>query len=388
MITRSIKNELLECASEYPAVTILGPRQSGKTTLARMTFPKLNYVSLEDPDIRRQAVDDPRSFLGKLSSGAILDEIQRVPDLLSYLQGIIDADRTSGRFILTGSHQPQVHRAVSQSLAGRTAVLELMPFSLPEIREYKDSPGQAFDLIHKGFYPGVYENKLKTDRFYRSYVATYVERDVRDLIQLTDLTGFEKFLHLIAGRVGQLVNYSSIANDVGVTAGTIKSWISILKASYILFELTPWYANIRKRLVKSSKLYFVDVGLASWLLGLETTSQVERDPLRGMLYENLLVIEVVKALRNRGERPHLHFYRDMKGNEVDLLIQKTHHEFVAVEIKSSATFQPEFIKGIEAFKRAGGEENLIHAKVWYNGDRQTHYKETEVRNPLVHGFDW
>lgn len=353
-----------------------------------MTFPKLSYVSLEDPDIRRQAVDDPRSFLGKLSSGAILDEIQRVPDLLSYLQGIIDADRKSGRFILTGSHQPQVHRAVSQSLAGRTAVLELMPFSLPEIRKYKDSPGQAFDLIHRGFYPGVYENKLKTDRFYRSYVATYVERDVRDLIQLTDLTGFEKFLHLIAGRVGQLVNYSSIANDVGVTAGTIKNWISILKASYILFELTPWYANIRKRLVKSSKLYFVDVGLASWLLGLETASQVERDPLRGMLYENLLVMEVVKALRNRGERPHLHFYRDMKGNEVDLLIQKTHNEFVAVEIKSSATFQPEFIKGIEAFKRAAGEENMIHAKVWYNGDRQTHYKETEVRNPLVHGFDW
>jgi predicted AAA+ superfamily ATPase len=333
-------------------------------------------------------VEDPRSFLEPLSSGAILDEIQRVPDLLSYLQGMIDADRKKGRFILTGSHQPQVHKAISQSLAGRTAVLELMPFSLTEIREYKDSPNQAFELIHKGFYPGVYENKLNTERFYRSYVATYVERDVRDLIQLTDLTSFEKFLHLIAGRIGQLVNYSSIANDVGVTAGTVKNWISILKASYILFELTPWYANIRKRLVKSSKLYFVDVGLASWLLGLTDPSQVERDPLRGMLYENMCVLEVVKMLRNRGERPQLHFYRDVKGNEVDLLVHKTHIDFVAVEIKSSATFQPEFIKGIDSFKRTAAEESMIHAKVWYNGDQQMQYKDADVCNPLTHGFDW
>lgn len=388
MISRSIKNELLECASEYPAVTILGPRQSGKTTLAKMVFPKLKYVSLEDPDIRRRAVDDPRAFLGELSSGAILDEVQRVPDLLSYLQGIIDADQKTGRFILTGSHQPQVHKVVSQSLAGRTAVLQLMPFSLSEIREYKEAPNQAFDLIHKGFYPRVYENKLKTDRFYRSYVATYVERDVRDLIQLTDLTSFEKFLHLIAGRIGQLVNYSSIANDIGVSATTIKNWVSILKASYILFELTPWYANIRKRLVKSSKLYFVDVGLASWLLGLADSSQVERDPLRGMLYENMLVLEVVKLIRNQGERPNLHFYRDVKGNEVDLLISKSRNDFAAVEIKSSATFQPEFIKGIDSFKKVAGDDTTIHAKVWYNGDQQMHYKETDICNPLIHGFNW
>ena len=388
MITRIIKKELVECAAEYPAVTILGPRQSGKTTLAKMTFPKLKYISLEDPDVRRQAVEDPRSFLGKLSSGAILDEVQRVPDLLSYLQGIIDADRKAGNFILTGSHQPQVHRAISQSLAGRTAVLELLPFSLSEIRRYKDSPKQSFDLIHKGFYPGVYQEKLNSERFYRSYVATYVERDLRDLIQLKDLTSFEKFLHLIAGRVGQLINYASIANDIGVTATTIKSWISILKASYILFELPPWYANIRKRLVKASKLYFIDVGLASWLLGLEKPSQVERDPLRGMLYENMLIMEVLKTLMNQGKKPQLYFYRDAKGNEVDLLIQTARNEFSAIEIKSSATFQLEFVKGIDNLTKTIGESIKINSKVWYNGQRQTQYKETDVRNPLIHGFEW
>ena len=211
---------------------------------------------------------------------------------------------------------------------------------------------------------------------------------MRDLIQLKDLTSFEKFLHLIAGRVGQLINYASIANDIGVTATTIKSWISILKASYILFELQPWYANIRKRLVKASKLYFIDVGLASWLLGLEKPSQVERDPLRGMLYENMLVMEVLKTLMNQGKKPQLYFYRDAKGNEVDLLIQTARNEFSAIEIKSSATFQLEFVKGIDNLTKTVGESIKINSKVWYNGQRQTQYKETNVRNPLIHGFEW
>lgn len=386
MITRKIKNELMQCAAEYPAVTVLGPRQSGKTTLAKMAFPKHAYLSLEDPDIRAQAVADPRGLLETVAHGAILDEIQRMPDLLSYLQGMIDADRQPGRFILTGSHQPQVHKAVSQSLAGRTAVLELLPFTVEEIRRYKDHPQSVFEWIHRGFYPGLHENTLQPARFYRSYTATYIERDLRSLIQLKDLSLFETFLRLLAGRVGQLVNYASLANDVGVSATTIKTWISILKACYILFELPPWFANIRKRLVKSPKLYFVDVGLATWLLGLETPAQIERDPLRGNLYENLLIMELVKMQRNAGKSPQLYFFRDSHGNEVDLLTTSAGRSFTAIEIKSAATFQPEFIKGIDVFRSSVGEDIPVQGRVWYNGDRKTTCQNVHVTNPLLHGL--
>ena len=376
----------MQCAAEYPAVTILGPRQSGKTTLAKMAFPKHAYLSLEDPDIRTQALADPRGLLEPVAHGAILDEIQRVPELLSYLQGMIDSDRRPGRFILTGSHQPQVHQAISQSLAGRTAVLELLPFTVAEIRRYKDHPKTVFEWIHQGFYPGLHENTLQSSRFFRSYAATYIERDLRTLIQLKDLSLFETFLRLLAGRVGQLINYASLANDVGVSATTIKTWISILKASYILFELPPWYANIRKRLVKSSKLYFVDVGLAAWLLGLETPAQIERDPLRGGLYENLLIMEVVKGRLNAGKVPQLYFFRDNHGNEVDLLSTSAGRSFTAIEIKSAATFQPEFVKGIDVLRKSVGENVPVDGWVWYNGERRTKCQDVQVSNPLIHGF--
>jgi len=386
MITRKIQDELAQCAAEYPAVTILGPRQSGKTTLAKMAFPKRPYLSLEDPDIRRQAMTDPRGLLQHAQEGAILDEIQRAPELLSYLQGMIDEDRKSGRFILTGSHQPLVHQAISQSLAGRTAVLELLPFTVGEVRRYKKHPNTAFEWILQGFYPGLHENKLNPTRFFRSYMATYIERDLRQLIQIKDLSPFETFLRLLAGRVGQLVNYASLAGDVGVSATTIKHWISILKASYILFELPPWFANIRKRLVKSPKFYFTDVALAAWLLGMETPRQVERDPLRGALYENLLIMEVVKTRLNQGKEPTLYFFRDGKGNEVDLLISSAGCSFTAVEIKSATTFQPEFIKGIEVFRESVGKNARVDSLVWYNGQRKTTYHATAVSNPLQHGF--
>jgi uncharacterized protein len=371
VIKRNINNELLASAKEYPAVTILGPRQSGKTTLAKATFPKLPYLSLEEPDVRRQAIDDPRGFLADLTDAAILDEIQRTPDLLSYLQGMIDADRRPGRFILTGSHQPMVHQAISQSLAGRTSVLKLLPYSIDEASRYKDHPKSPFEWIAKGFYPGLHEHQLAPIRFYRSYAATYLERDLREMIQIKDLNQFDVFLRLLAGRVSQLVNDASLANDVGVSATTIKNWISILKASYILFELPPWFANIRKRLTKSSKLYFVDVGLAAWLLGLETPEQVERDPLRGSLYENLLIMETVKIIRNRGKQPQLFFYRDAKGNEVDLLISTAGREFTAIEIKSAATFNPDFLRGLRAFRSALPENTPVIDRVWFNGQRKT-----------------
>lgn len=386
MINRRIQDELLLCATEYPAVTILGPRQSGKTTLTRMAFPDYAYCSLEDPDTRRQAEEDPRGLLAGFSGGVILDEIQRVPLLLSYLQGIIDNNPAHGRFILTGSHQPQVHQAITQSLAGRTAVLELLPFSVEEIRQYRRPLLSPFEMILQGFYPRVHQDQLRAGRFFSSYLATYIERDVRAMINVQDLTRFEQCLRLLAGRIGQLVNYSSLAGDVGVSSTTIKNWISVLKASFILFELPPYFANVRKRIVKSSKLYFVDVGLAAWLLGLQTPQQVQRDPLRGALYENLLILEMVKRMLNQGKQPVLYFYRDAKGNEVDFLISEG-RTFTAIEIKSAETFQPEFVSGIEYFKKMFSKDADIQGKVWYNGDRKTEYHTITVSNPLVHGFD-
>jgi len=383
MIKRNISDELLACAAEYPAVTILGPRQSGKTTLARSTFPSLPYLSMEDPDTRQRALNDPRGLLGVHTDGIILDEIQRVPELISYLQGVIDENRTPGRYILTGSHQPMVHQAVTQSLAGRTAVLELLPFSFNEVLRYKDRRNTAFDLVYRGFYPGVHENNLTPERFYRSYLSTYVERDIRQLIHLKDLTRFDIFIRLIAGRVGQLVNYSSLANDVGVSSTTVKSWVAILKASYILFELPPWFSNIRKRLVKSPKIYFADVGLAAFLLGINNAQQAERDPLRGNLYENLLIMDAVKQELNKGRRPQFYFYRDSNGNEVDLLQLTNGREFAAIEIKSSQTFQPEFLKGLDSFEDVIGKDTEVKRSLWYNGAESFNYKNTEISNPLM-----
>lgn len=386
MIKRQIYNELMQCAKEYPAVTILGPRQSGKTTLAKMAFPKLGYYSLEDPDVRSRAIADPRGLLANHPEGIILDEIQRVPDLLSYLQGMIDRDNKPGQFILTGSHQPEVHQAVSQSLAGRTAILELLPFSIGEIQQYERPQLSAYEMILQGFYPRLHEEQLRPGRFYASYVATYIERDVRALINLKDLTRFNEFLRLLAGRIGQLINYSSLANDIGVSSMTIKNWISVLKASYILFELPPYFRNIRKRLVKSSKLYFTDVGLVAWLLGLETPQQAQRDPLRGSLYENLLILEVAKKVINQGLQPQMYFYRDSHNNEVDLLISKG-RKFTAIEIKSGQTFQKDFISGIENFAKSIPVDESVAGVVWYDGQQETTYKDVRVSNPLLHGID-
>lgn len=384
MITREITTELTECAREYPAVTILGPRQSGKTTLARMAFPGHSYISLEDPDTRAHAESDPRGLLASCGENVIIDEIQRQPDLLSYLQGMIDSNRTPGRFILTGSHQPLLHQAVSQSLAGRTAVLELYPFSISEARLYKRESGSVYERMLLGFYPGLHENMLKPERFFRSYMATYIERDLRTLTQIKDLSQFNTFLRLLAGRVGQLVNYTSLANDVGVSSTTIKSWVSILKASYILYELPPWFANVRKRLVKSPKLYFVDVGLAAWLLGIETAEQLERDPLRGNLYENLLIMDAVKTLLNKGKRPQFYFFRDSHGSEVDLVSTTNARDFHAVEIKSASTFQPGFIKGIDVFEQTVPAGAVVTREVWYGGDAKLCYNQTDILNPLIH----
>jgi predicted AAA+ superfamily ATPase len=381
MIRRELKKELLEASSEYPVVTLFGPRQAGKTTLVRTEFPKKPYWSLEDPDVRTRALADPRGFLAEAERGMVLDEIQRAPELLSYIQGIVDRSRQRGQFILTGSHQPELHTAISQTLAGRTALLTLLPLSFNELRQYKKKLN-PFELIVNGAFPRLYEESLKPVRFFNSYLRTYVERDVRALINLKDLRRFQQFLTLLAGRVGQVVNYTSLGNDVGVSATSIKNWVSVLTASYVIVELPPYFENIGKRVIRSPKVYFTDTGLVAALLGISTPEHVERDPLRGVLYENLIVMEILKRRLNAGMQNGLFFYRDTHGNEVDLII-RSGRSLVPVEIKSAATFSSDFVKGVERFREAVGSRGL-RGFVAYNGKDAITFKGTKVFNPLVH----
>jgi len=385
MITRDIKPELLSSAAEYPVVTILGPRQSGKTTLAKMTFPKKAYFSLEDPDVRLAATADPRAFLERMEDGGILDEVQRLPELLSYLQGIVDRSKKRGRYILTGSHQPRLHEAISQSLAGRTAILTLWPFSFGEMRKYK-APLDPFELVVKGSFPRIHEEALVPRRFYNGYLQTYIERDVRALIHLRDLMAFQKFLVLLAGRVGQIVNMSSISNDAGISTATFRNWISVLKASYVVFELPPYFENVRKRLIKSSKIYFTDTGLAAFLLGIHTPEQAFRDPLRGSLFENLVIADLAKSAFNKGIRPEISFYRDSHGNEVDLLIREK-GMIRPVEIKSAETFSPDFLKALERFRKIG-IKGVADGAVLFNGSQDFRIHGVRVMNPLQAGDLW
>lgn len=383
MILRDITEELTESVKEYPVTTVFGPRQSGKTTLVRMTYPDKPYFSLETPDIRMAAETDPRGFLDDIPEGAILDEIQQVPQLLSYIQSIVDEKQARGMFILTGSHQPDVHQAVSQTLAGRTALLTLFPFSLHELYNYKDN-WQAFEIISKGAFPRLHQEDLDAGRFYNGYVQTYVERDVRTLINVKDLTQFQQFLTLLAGRTGQIVNYTSLGNDTGLSAVSVKKWISILKASFVVFELPPFFENIKKRTVKSPKIYFTDTGLLCHLLGIATREQAQRDPLRGGLYENFVILEVLKSFYNRGIRPDLYFYRDSHGNEVDLVIRRK-RRLTPVEIKSSATFTNTFLKGIRRFREVA-KTPCDEGYVFYSGEEKYHLEDVYIRNILVQGL--
>ena len=350
MIERNIAPVLQQLATQYPVITLTGPRQSGKTTLTRRLFSNKPYVTLEDPDTRRFATEDPRGFLMQFAQGAILDEIQRAPELTSYLQGMVDADPKPGRFVLTGSHQFELMSQVSQSLAGRTAVLRLLPFTLAEVHRLRGgmaSPDLAQTLL-TGFYPRIHDQSLDPSQALADYFATYVQRDLRQLAAVQDLQRFERFVRLCAGRTGQLLNLSSLGNDAGVTHSTARAWIDLLQSSYIVHLLPPWFANTGKRLVKASKLYFHDVGLACWLLGLRSAEQVARDPLWGSLFENFVIMEAMKDRLNAGATAEMYFYRDSEGNEVDLLIPvgtKMH----AIEIKAGATINPDYFKGLKTF---------------------------------------
>ncbi|MFZ9920430.1 MAG: ATP-binding protein [Terrimicrobiaceae bacterium] len=365
MIQREIGSEMEVLLREYPVLTILGPRQAGKTTLARSVCKEAEYTNLEIPETRDFAISDPKAFLAQFSGQVIIDEIQRVPSLLSYIQGIVDAEKINGRFILTGSHQLELRGAVSQSLAGRTALLNLLPFSIGELA----SGGVVFDQFEeyafRGFLPRIYDQNLRPTVAWSNYYQTYVERDVRQLIDLKNAALFEKFMKLLAGRVGQLIDYSSLANDVGVDAKTVRSWLSILEASFLIFKLPPYFENFGKRVVKSPKYYFTDVGLLCFLLGIREPEQVTRDPLVGSIFENLVVLEFLKSRWNQGRTAAFYFFRDSNEKEVDLLMVEG-REFLALEIKSCSTFHKALLKGISRIKKLI-DPHFLKTFLVYNG---------------------
>lgn len=365
MYARAIESELIDLANSYPIVTITGPRQSGKTTLVRKLFPEKTYINLEAPDIREAALTDPRGFLEGILEGAIFDEIQQAPILLSYIQVIVDENPGKGRFILTGSHQIELHQAISQSLAGRTALLTLLPMSLQELNDAGINL-TLDEYVLMGGYPRIFNDHLDPTKAYRNYFQTYIERDLRQLINLKDLLQFQRFIKLCAGRIGQILNLEGLGNDVGISSNTVKQWISILEASFILMRLQPYYENFGKRIIKSPKLYFTDVGLASYLLGIENTSQLTRDPLRGHLVENLVILELIKARLNQGLDPQLYYFRDVQGHEVDVIFQSG-NSLVPIEIKASKTFNTEFLKNLNFFKTLAGDK-CARGFVIYAGD--------------------
>ena len=356
IIPRQLQPVLLSRAKQYPVVTVTGPRQSGKTTLCRQTFSDKPYTNLERPDLRDFARSDPRGFLAQFDKqGAIIDEIQRVPELLSWIQVEVDEKRQMGQFILTGSHQFDLSREISQSLAGRTSLLKLLPLSIAELKQVAQFQSLTTDsLIHGGGYPAIYERQLDPAMLLGDYFETYVQRDLRELIQLKNIQLFEKFVRLSAGRVGQILNMQSLANDVGVSGHTINEWMSLLEASYISFRLPPWFANIGKRLIKSPKLYFYDVGLAAWLIGITRVEHLATHPLRGYLFENLVVLEVLKTIHNRGEKPNLYFYRDSAKNEADILLDGG-DGIRLLEIKSAQTVASGAMRPIRKIAEILGE---------------------------------
>lgn len=336
IIERDLAPRLERAARRWPVVTLTGPRQSGKTTLCRTVFAHHPHVSLEAPDTRAFASEDPRGFLTQFPLGAVVDEIQRVPDLLSYLQVMVDVDPTPGRWILTGSQNLTLLESVGQSLAGRTAVLHLLPLARSEIIRFRGHPEGLDEALIAGSYPAIFDRDLDPADWLSSYVATYIERDVRTVRSVGDLAAFQRFVQLCAGRTAQMVNYSSLAGDCGVTQPTAKAWLSILEAGFVVFRLPALRSTARKRLVKMPKLHFYDTGLVCWLLGIRSPDQLAAHPLRGPIFESWVVSEIAKHRANRGSAGTLSYYRDRNGAEVDLVVEGPERASL-VEAKASAT---------------------------------------------------
>ena len=365
MIKRKILDRIKELARAFPIVTIEGPRQSGKTTLAKAAFPEYAYANLEETATRRLAETDPRGFLERFPAPAIIDEIQRVPSLLSDLQVSVDASGRCGQYVLTGSHQPRLKEGVAQSLAGRTALVTLLPLSIEELTDAGIFLSRD-EYIFRGFLPAIYDKNQNPADAYEAYYRTYVERDVRQLVNLSHQGEFELFVRLLAGRVGQVVNLESLSGEVGVSSTTLKEWLSVLEASFIVFRLPPYYNNFGKRFVKSPKIYFTDVGLAAHLLDIRNPDQVSRDPLLGGLFENLVVLEALKARLNAGLDGKLYFMRDRLGVEADLIIEKR-RELTFVELKSGKTPTEEMADNIRTLRSKFGTGEAAY--VVYSGEK-------------------
>lgn len=362
-IKRKIESTILEAAKYFPVITVTGPRQSGKTTMLKQIFPHLHYYSLEDLDTRSFAMEDPVRFLHLHEDGMILDEVHNYPELLSYIQGIVD-EQPHKKFVLSGSSNFALLKKVSQSLAGRSGVFELMPLSIEEVKGQIEYVDDADQLLYQGLYPAVCSCKNIPKFLYPSYVKTYLERDVRDLLNVKDIRLFNMFLKLCAGRIGSVFNASEIAGEIGVSSKTIQAWVSILQASYVVYLLPPYFENSRKRLTKSPKMYFCDTGLACTLLGIESAEQLAFDKMRGHLFENLIVVELLKRRLNEGKESNIYFYRDSNQNEVDILVNNG-SSLDAIEVKSAMTYNPSFEKALlkvnEWVNPPVGKRTIIYA---------------------------
>ena len=367
MIPRIAQETLLRLAKGFPIVAITGPRQSGKTTLAKLTFPQKPYLSLEDPDVRSTAESDPRGLLAGFPNGAILDEAQRAPQLFSYLQTKVDEKIIPGMFVLTGSQQFGLLSGITQSLAGRVGLIHLLPFAAGELSSARQLPVSLEELLIRGLYPPLYDRDINPGDWFSGYIATYVERDARQLINVRDLPAFQRFVKMCAARTGQILNLSSLASDCGITHNTAAAWISVLEASYLIFLLRPHHRNFNKRLIKAPKLYFCDVGLAAWLLGIHTPEQIRFHAQRGAIFETFVVTEFLKGRLNQGLPSNLFYWRDSKGLEIDLILEDG-EELRAIEIKSGQTIAPDFFSSLKRWGKLAGQTDLP-AWLIYGGDK-------------------
>lgn len=366
MVKRILAEKLKFLSRKYPVVCVLGPRQSGKTTLVKAVFPHLDYVNLENLDSRQFAVGDPRAFLAAYPTGVIIDEAQRAPDLFSYIQTESDKRGRVGQFVLTGSQNILLQQNISQSLAGRAALLKLLPFSLEELKNSPYHLSTSEKYILRGFYPRLYDKKLAPSDWYPGYVQSYVEKDLRLIKNITDLAAFQKFLKMCAGRIGQVLNLSSLGNDCGITHNTAKAWLSVLEASYIVFLLQPYYKNFNKRLIKCPKLYFYDTGLACFLLGIQSEKQLLTHYLHGGLFESFVISEIIKHSFGRGREHYCYFWRDRTGHEIDCVMERP-EGLLPVEIKSGKTVNEDYFNGLKYWAKLTGKNKPL-AYVVYNGE--------------------
>ncbi len=378
-LERDISEYLKNFSEFFPIIALLAPRQSGKTTLVQHFFKNYHYINLENLDVQQAALLDPRGFLEKLLdySGVIIDEFQHAPELLSYLQVLVDREKRPGFFILTGSQNFLMNQAISQSLAGRVGILTLLPLSIKEITDAGLQARLSEEAVFKGSYPRIFESgKLSPEYVYPSYVQTYIERDVRTMSQVTDLGLFKKFLGLCAARVGQLLNISALATEAGISVPTVNAWLSILQASYIIFLLQPYHKNFNKRLIKSSKLYFYDTGVACSLLGLDNVQQLEKHYLRGALFENFIIADIYKQFYNKAKPATLYFWRDSHGHEVDCIVEQG-NIFLSIEIKSGMTFDRRFIEGLIYWQEVSGQTKSV---LVYGGNENFSLHNVDIKS--------